>query len=146
MAHLRDLRTGVSSSTVSQCSTFRSSVLASASFVTLRSDRTAHTAHLCSKRRSNMSHTEFHRVRQCWISLWSGIFCSCCFCLSAAVATVLWWKCDTKRLLAAITFFTVATLKPSLIERICSNQRALKCARREFKLDLFTEVYFVTLH
>ncbi len=31
-------------------------------------------------------------------------------------------------------------------EHICSIQRALKCARREFKLYLFTEVYYVTLH
>ncbi len=30
-------------------------------------------------------------------------------------------------------------------ECICSIQRALKCARREFKLYLFTEVYDVHL-
>ncbi len=34
---------------------------------------------------------------------------------------------------------------PVRSERICSIQRALKCARCEFKLYLFTEVYYVTL-
>ncbi len=29
---------------------------------------------------------------------------------------------------------------------LCSIQRALKCVRREIKLYLFTEVYYVTLH
>ncbi len=32
------------------------------------------------------------------------------------------------------------------VQSVCSIQRALKCARREFKLYLFTEVYYVTLH
>ncbi len=35
---------------------------------------------------------------------------------------------------------------PVWSKRIYSIQRALKCARREFKLYLFTEVYYVTLH
>ncbi len=35
---------------------------------------------------------------------------------------------------------------PVRSEHICSIQIALKCARREFKLYLFTEVYYVTLH
>ncbi len=30
---------------------------------------------------------------------------------------------------------------PVRSERICSMQSALKCARREFKLHIFTEVY-----
>ncbi len=34
---------------------------------------------------------------------------------------------------------------PVRSERICSIQRALKCARCEFKLYLFTEVYYFTL-
>ncbi len=39
-----------------------------------------------------------------------------------------------------------STMIPVGSERICSIQRALKCARCEFKLYVFTEVYYVTLH
>ncbi len=35
---------------------------------------------------------------------------------------------------------------PVQSKRICSIQRALKCVRHEFRLYLFTEVYYVTLH
>ncbi len=40
----------------------------------------------------------------------------------------------------------IDTQIPVWSERVCSIQRASKCGRREFKLYLFTEVYYVTLH
>lgn len=57
-----------------------------------QSERTAMTAHHCSRRRSNMSCIEFQRVLQNWISSWSFSSKWACFLLRATVATMLWWK------------------------------------------------------
>lgn len=64
VAHLRASSYGAMSSISCQKSFLNSSVLASVSLVTERSDSTAHTAHHCSTSLANMSQTEFHLVLQ----------------------------------------------------------------------------------
>ena len=44
------------------------------------------TAHLCSCSRSSISNIEFQRVRQYWINLCGGRFCSACFLFKALEA------------------------------------------------------------
>ncbi len=87
-----------------------SRVLASCSFVTVQSDRTAVTAHLCSKGLLNMS--EFHLVLHDWISWCFRSFICSCLSSSALHAGVLWLKCRTGRPAAMITQCT-NTLNPS---------------------------------
>ncbi|KAJ8381255.1 hypothetical protein SKAU_G00020330 [Synaphobranchus kaupii] len=59
VAHLSAANTGAMSSTSCQYSPFSSRTLASWSLVTVRSERTAVTAHRCSTSLSNISQTEF---------------------------------------------------------------------------------------
>ena len=115
VAHFSERRTGSNSSITFQPSSVRSRVRASDSLVKALSERTATIAHRCSFGRSNISWVEFHLVRQGWTRRCSGRFWSFCFWLSACVAVVLWWKCETSRPAEMTTLFIAVSLKPSLI-------------------------------
>lgn len=132
VAHFKEWSAGKISSIVCQLSSFSSRALASVTLVGFLSERVADTAHLCSQSWSNISHSEFHRVRQYWISLWFGRFCSTCFLFWPAIETVLWWKCDTSLLHAVTTWLTLAILKPSLIAgcRVYAKHRTDSRSRR----------------
>lgn len=68
VAHFKVSNTGAISAIICQYSSRISGALASCSFVTVLSDRTAVKAHLCSGSLPNVSHTEFHRVLHDWMS------------------------------------------------------------------------------